>query len=153
MRWHKEQNIVCFTKTELESLFKEAKQLEILKALKERRLSFDDLANNNDLKNEIVDSIVLKSGKDKDEVEIFVVSNMLPDFYDNECEICFSLRDGFNLAKDPIKSLSDLKVAIKEKSDVDFWILKGGFRAFQLKRYREELTNDALLSFIKKKVA
>lgn len=153
MRWHKKENIVVLTKDELNSFYKDARQNEILKTLQEKGGSFSDLANNKHFKDEIIDSAVLKLGRDNDEVEIFVVSYMLPDFYDNDYEIGFSLRDGFNLAKDPINNLADLKKAIKKNSDVDFWILtKDGFRAFQLKRYRDDITNDALFAFLSEKL-
>ncbi|MBU1706142.1 hypothetical protein KKG19_05475 [Patescibacteria group bacterium] len=153
MRWHKKENIVCFTKEEINSLIKEAKQKEIFIEMAKRGTSFDDLANNMALRDEISNAIVSKLSKDKDEVEIFIVATMLPDFYDNDCEICFSLKDTFNPEKTPIKDLATLKAAIKENSPIDFWILtKAGFSAFQLKRYRDNPTNEELLTFIENKL-
>ena len=153
MKYHKEQNILCFAKYEIDSLFKATKSIELLQEMSGKKLTFDDLKANRAILEDIVDSIVATSGKDKDEVEIFVVTYMLLDFYEDLSECCFYMENGFNPEKDRIKDLTDLKRFIKEYSLVDFLILsKCGFRAFQLKRYRERLMTEDVFQFIVKKL-
>lgn len=153
MKYLKKQNIACFSRKEIDYFYKNIKFTEIIKKMNKKELSLADLIINRDKIENIVDSIVAESGKDKDEVEIFVASYMFCDFYGDKSECCFYMKDGFNPEKNKIENLDDLKKAKKESSLIDFLILvKYVLKAFQLKRYRGKLTTQDLSKFIIEKL-
>ncbi len=153
MKYHKAQNIACFSRDEIDLFYKSTKSEEFSNIINQRGLNVSDLAQNRGLLESVIDSMVENSGKDKDEVEIFVVAYMLLDFYEDSSECCFYMENGFNPEKNEIRNLVDLKKYIKESSLVDFLILsKAGFRAFQLKRYRGNPTTEDVFNFLVKKL-
>jgi len=67
-------------------------------------------------------------------------------------EICFYLKDTFNPGKDTITSYDDLEKFKEDPPDVIIKQKTSGFLEFELKRYRDELTEDGLFYFIDKKI-
>lgn len=67
-------------------------------------------------------------------------------------EICFYLKDTFNPNKNTIISYADLEKFKKDPPDVIIKNKTNGFLEFELKRYRDKLTEDNLFNFIDKKI-
>lgn len=145
--------MICLDKNELVKFYKDAKIVEFRNKISERGYTSEELKSNNQKIHEVVDPVVAKGLKDKEEVEIFASLFCFLQFYPKGSKICFILKDGFNLSKNVIHSLQDLKNAVKEYELVDFGIFSNdGLRQFQLKRYRGKLHTRDIFDFIKKKV-
>jgi len=155
MRFYKikSENIICFQKSELSKLFEVTKKIELLQEMKERNISFDDLRNDY-LKMEKLAGIVGERGaQNRDEHEVFAGLFIFLNFYEAGSEVCFDLREEFNLRKDKIATLKDLNKFRKNDSDSDFIIKsKDGLRKFQLKRYKGDLNTQEIFNFIEEKV-
>ena len=136
----KNSNIVCFQKNELQRIYERAIDSEI-----ERKITFDKMLD-------IPNVIANKISKSKDH-EIFAALYTFLKFYEKNSQLCFELKNNFNVNKE-IKSLTDLK-DVKEEDTLNDFIIKSknGFRLFQLKRYRNKLDTDEILKFIKSKLS
>jgi hypothetical protein len=146
-------NIVCFREEELKTLFENAKGMEILEEMQKRKVSFDDLRKDKQKIWNIANTIGSKTAEDKNDHEIFAVLYGLLRFFEKNSQICFELKNNFDIKKQ-IKNLTDLKKVRKENTLSDFIIKsKGGFSQFQLKRYRNKPTTNDLLKFIKSKLS
>ncbi len=74
-------------------------------------------------------------------------------FYSKDSQICFHLKDSYDVTKDTIDDISKLKTIVKEDDLTDFLFLSDeGSRAFQLKAFHGETDIDALFNFINKKL-
>ena len=150
---HKEKKFICFTLEEIDSLFKKMMLFQLIKLMKENSLSFDDLSKNPQKMIELSGQASKKYSEGKSEHEIFVAYYIISEFYGENPDICFELKEKFNSKNIKISSLNDLKTCIKESTLVDFAILsKKEFRQFQLKRYLGEATTEKLLRFLKEKL-
>lgn len=146
-------NIVCFKKEELKIFFKNVKRIEILKEMQKRKVSFNDLKKDRQKMWDISSVIGDKTAEDKDDHEIFAVLYIFLRFFEKNSQICFELKNNFDVKKQ-IKNLTDLKKVKKEDTLSDFIVkIKDGFVQFQLKRYRNKLNTNDLLKFIKSKLS
>lgn len=147
MNYLKRKHMVCLEKIELENLFRAG----LDERLSRKGYTFDNSENNIQKMHKIAKAAKIK---DKNEIEMFIALFGLLKFYPKESQICFVLKDNINPQKD-IKSLVDLKKAIKESDLTDFGILfNKQLSEFQLKRYVEkELNIDTFSEFIKKKIS
>lgn len=153
MYYYKKLNLICFDKNDLRDLFQHGKFSELLKEMKHRRLSLQNLAGNELLMDEITDFIVLKSNKRKEDVEIFSALDYVLLFCPDNCKICFELKKGLNPNNLTINNIEDLKMVIAEATLTDFGVLfDNKLRIFQLTQHKEELTTKKLLASIKKKL-
>lgn len=66
--------------------------------------------------------------------------------------ICFYLKNTFNPQKNTINSYADLEEFKTDPPDVIIERKSGGFSEFELKRYREEVTENSLFDFIDEKI-
>jgi len=147
------KHMICLDKNELARFYKDSKDAEYINEISKKGYTIKELKGNNQKIHEIVDTVVDRGLKDKDEVEIFAALFCYSEFYPKGSKICFVLKDGFNLSKDVINSLQDLKSAIKENELTDFGIFSNNeLRQFQLKRYRGKLTAQESFDFIKNKI-
>lgn len=145
--------MICLDKGELARLYKDAKDTELVSEVSKKCYTIEELKDDNQKIHEIVDAVVNKGLRDKDEVEIFAALFCYLEFYIEGSKICFVLKDSFDLSKNAINSLQNLKNAIKENELTDFGILSNNeLRQFQLKRYKDKLTVQEILDFIKKKI-
>lgn len=149
----KDKNIICFHKSELSELFSDTRKTEILEEMLEQKISFDDLRKDYSKAGDVVDGALRKTRpNDRDEHEIFASLFIFPDFFEDESEICFEVSSHFDPIKNKIGTLKDLN-RLREGSRSDFIIKSNdGFREFQLKRYRGDLSVGALFEFIKSNV-
>lgn len=154
MNYYKIKNnqIVYFSKSELSRLFEVAKKSELIGETIKQGLSFDDLRSDYSKMEKLANFVGERGAQDRDEHEIFASLFVFLDFYEAGSEACFRLQDDFNPGKERIASLQDLN---KFRADPPDFIIKskGGFRQFELKRYRDGLNTEEIFSFIKKKVA
>ncbi|MBN1325542.1 hypothetical protein JW977_00975 [Candidatus Falkowbacteria bacterium] len=150
----KSQLFICFNKLELKQLFESAKKAEIIIEMKKMGLSFNDLRNNKQKMIEISDALADKTVEHKNEHEIFAAAFCFLDFYKPNSQVGFELKNNFDISKDKITDLNDLKKAREENTLSDFIIVSDdGLRNFQLKRYRGELKTEYIFNFIKGKLS
>jgi len=150
----KNENIVCFLRDELSKLFEVAKKIELLQEIKKQNFSFDDLRADYTKMKKVADTVGERGAQHRDEHEIFASLFIFLDFYEVNSEVCFELRDKFNINKDRINTIEDLNKFRKSESDSDFIIKsRDGLRKFQLKRYRGDLNTQKIFNFIKEKIA
>lgn len=154
MHYLRKENLICFSKDELEYFFK-LEMLEFLDGeIMKRGIKLSELRGDNDLMDEIATSFSTRLNSDKDRIEIFAAWNVFLNFYEDNSQACFEPKPGFNISKDVIETLGVLKNAIAEATLTDFAILsKNGIRRFQLKRYREPIDEDSVFQFIIKKIS
>lgn len=153
MKWYSKngKKILCFSRDELLSLYRNTKHQEITDELKKRNISVNDLRNDRAKMEEISEDIGGKGAHHRDEHEVFASLFVFSDFYGPKTDICFEMLDSFDPNKDTISSLGDLNRLRKVDSDSDFLLLsKDGFRSFQLKRYRGLLETQPLFEAIVK---
>lgn len=147
------KNIICFDKSELKLLIENAKKKEIMDEMTQKNLNFDDLRQDKQKMSEISNAIAHKTVEHKEEHEIFAAAYCFSDFYRSNSQIGFELKSNFDINKDKILNLNDLKNAREENTLSDFIIISSdGLRNFQLKRYRDVLNTKSILSFIKKQL-
>jgi len=147
------KNVVCLEKIELESIFEKAKGKKIIQEMIKNNITFEGLRHDRRKMLKITETVAAELSKNKDEVEMFLAFDTLLDFYPKGSEVCFYIKQGFNPSERQITNLADLKNIIEESFLTDFIIKSlNEFRSFQLKRYRNELETDNLLSFIKTKL-
>ena len=91
------------------------------------------------------------SANSKDYEYWSAIFSLYEDFGDNS-EICFYLKDTFNPHKDSIASYLDLEKFKQDPPDVIIKNKQNGYAEFELKRYREELNEEGLVTFIKNKI-
>ncbi len=143
--------IVCFSKDELEHLFKNSKVSEMLEDIERRGLSLGQLRGDTQTMLEVVTKSTQDTMARKELIEIFVALFGMLEFYEEGSEVCFDLKNSFNPHKETIQTIDALIHAVEEKSLVDFAIKStDGLRFFQLKQFRNELTTESLLQFIRK---
>jgi hypothetical protein len=151
MRYIKKQNIVCFTPIELKELYKGDKLEKLHKTISEKGLTLSDLIENHPKQREVVDASIKEDLKSKEQVEILAALNSCIVFYGENSEVGFPLKKSYDILKNPIRNLADLKNATEEETMIDFAIISEGLMyQFQFKRYRDILETENFLSFIKK---
>lgn len=152
MRYLKSHNILIFSKEELRHFLLDDLQKELGKELILNKISLNDLEGNHEKVKEITDKVSNRLATDRDKHEVFAGAFNLVDFYGEDSQICFEMKSGFNPKRDTIGNLDELnKMRNGSVSDVGI-LSKEQLRLFQLKRYRESLTNEALLKFLTKKI-
>ncbi len=150
--------IVCLSKKELEALFKTSQLSALKQEMVEQGVSSDDLEEALKAKDiqrykKLADSVGRKVARDRDDHEIFAAFNIFHPFFEEGSEICFELNSKFRKDISTISNLEDLN-EFREDIFGDFIIKsKDGYRVFQLKRYRGDLSEDEMISFINKVVA
>jgi hypothetical protein len=93
-----------------------------------------------------------KSSADSKDYEYWsAIFSLYEDFGDNS-EICFYVKDTFNPHKDSISSYTDLEKFKQDPPDVVIKNKQNGYAEFELKRYRGELDEEGLVTFIKNKI-
>lgn len=151
MRYLKKQNIICFTPIELRDLYRDDKKEKLREILVEKRLKISELNNNYPKKKEIVDALVKKDLKHKEQIEIFSALNSCIVFYGEDSEIGFPLKDSYNIEKNPIKSLAELKGSVKEETLIDFVIVSNSnIYQFQFKQYKGVLETKEFFCFVER---
>jgi len=149
----KNKNIACFNKVELEFFYQKTLLLEILKEMRKRNVSFDDLKNDIQKMLDISDVASKRTSKNKEEHEIFSAFYIFLNFYKKDSQVCFELKNNFDTKKS-INGLTDLRKAAEESTLNDFIIKsRSELRLFQLKRYRDEVNAEKVIRFIKKVLA
>lgn len=155
MEYSKLHKMICFSRDELEKLFKEAKTKDLHNELSRHGLNLHDLGSDHAKMEEITDKLSAQGAADREEHEVFVALFIMLNFYDQKAEICFEL----NQQLDESIGIQDLKTLNKyrEGTDTDFIIRTDvGFRKFQLKRYPEKyigkLEHKNLMNFIEKTI-
>lgn len=145
------KNIVCFSKTELQSIFEVAKKTELFAEMTKQKISFGDLRDEPEKMKNLTSTISDRTSNDRDEHEIFASIFVFADFYEIGSEICFELKDTFNINRDKIITLQNLNYFRNDPPD---FIIKSsdGYREFELKRYRDGLTTDEVFNFLEKKI-
>lgn len=83
--------------------------------------------------------------------EIWVGIFDLYEEFNRDCEFCFYLKGDFDPHKDSINSLSDLEKFKEDPPDIAIYH-KGQFAEFELKRFRDKLSEQDLFDFIDKKI-
>ena len=120
---------------------------------------FNKLFSEKSLKDEPYDSVVIsdyvkklaKDSVDSKDYELFASIMDLYYQFEKDCEFCFNLKQSYDPTKDKILNVDDLRKHTDDPPDV-IVLYKGNYYEFELKRYRGELTYEALYSFIKKKI-
>jgi hypothetical protein len=122
--------------------------------MKEKGYSFFDVVIDKVKLEEVVDMVVVKRAKKKEDVEIFIAfSSCVAFFVKEDSMVGFPLKDSFNPKNTPIKTLEDLKNACKENHLTDFAIFDGeSIFEFQLKQYKQEVTTEKILEEMVKKI-
>jgi len=145
--------MICMDRADMLKLF-HSKKIELIEEMQLKGYTVKELANNSEKMNQIVDIVVDRGLRDNAEVEIFIALFSILNFYPAESKVCFVLNNDFNLSKDIIHTLKDLKDAIKEYELTDFAILSSSrLGQFQLKRYRGELDTSSIFKSIKHNLA
>ncbi len=93
-----------------------------------------------------------KSSADSKDYEYWSAIFSLYEDFGDDSEICFYLKDTFNPHKDSIASYSDLEKFKQDPPDVIIKNKLNGYAEFELKRYRGELSEEGLVTFIKNKI-
>lgn len=120
---------------------------------------FNKLFSEKSLKNEPFDSEAVSAHiknlanntVDTKDYELYLAITDLYYQFDKDCDFCFNLKPSYNPDKDKILTVDDLRTYTDDPPDV-IVLSKGKFYDFELKRYRGELTYEALFSFVKKKI-
>lgn len=135
--------LVCFEAQELITLLLSKDLKKILK------LTTDNLDN---LKNvgQRISQLVTQSTNSKD-YELWTGVFSLYEEFERNCEFCFYLKDTFNPKKDTIITFTDLLKFKQDPPDIVVYH-RGSFFEFELKRYRDSLSENNLLAFISKKI-
>ena len=142
--------MICFDLSEFKQLYKEDCEKDIRIVVAKFGFNHFDLHNDKEKLNKIADYVVKKRLKNKENIEIFAAISSIITFFNNDGKICFVLKNNFNIKKEYIKNIDDLKMAIEEKTLTDFAIWNNGLRQFQLKQYRFKLETNLFFEFIKK---
>ena len=141
--------MVCFTLKELVELLLQPVELSLLNKTLNARLEGKKIVDI------VLGDLVLGWSKDsansKDYEYWAAIFSLYEDFGEGS-KICFYLKDSFNHHKDSITSLSDLEKFKQDPPDVVIKNKLNGYAEFELKRYRGELSEDGLLTFIKNKI-
>lgn len=93
-----------------------------------------------------------KSSADSKDYEYWSAIFSLYEDFGDDSEICFYLKDTFNPQKDSIASYLDLEKFKQDPPDVIVKNKLNGYAEFELKRYRGELSEEGLVTFIKNKI-
>lgn len=153
MHYLKSEHMVCLDAEELKRLYEDEMKAEMLMGAIERGYALEELENSVGKMQEIVDIVKEKTLGDNTTTEIFAALYCFLGFYEKGSRLCFVLKSDFNLNKNPIRSFTDLKEAIRQDQGVDFGFLSGdGLRQFQLKRYRGEAATEELFKFLESKL-
>lgn len=153
MKYSKRDNIVCFSKSELEALYQASEKAELLNEIVKEGYSSTDLVDSSTME-KLTDSVARRRAADRDKHEIFAALYVYVNFCGPGNEICFELKPGFNPRSDRIASLEDLIRFRNTDSDSDFIIRAiDGVRILQLKRYRGALDPSGVFNFIKQEIA
>ena len=141
--------MACFTLKELVGLLMWPVEVSLLNKTLEARLEgkiIDDSA--------LGDSVLSwskDSANSKDYEYWTAIFSLYEDFGEGS-EICFFLKDTFNHHKDSITSYSDLEKFKQDPPDVVIKNRLNSYAEFELKRYRGELSEGGLVTFIKNKI-
>lgn len=151
--YNKKENIICYEKKELEKLFKASMSHKIERKLANLGIPMGALINNFQKIEQLIDGIIKRTAQDRDEHEIFFAIYVMSNFYDEEVNIGFKMKSGYNPERDNIHSMDDLISFRQIDTDYDFIIqTRDGFRMMQLKRYRGELSTESIFAFLKGKI-
>ncbi len=151
MYYCKKEHMICFKVNEIIRLFKATKQKEISEICETKNINQSEIINNKQKMELIVDEIVEKSKRKKEDIEIFIaIDDCLTWYSDVDKKVCFVLKSGTQANKLNIKDLADLKKVVEESTLTDFAIWSNGLRKFQLKQYKEKLETDYFFEKIKK---
>lgn len=140
---------VCFTAKELADLLMWPVELALLHKSLEARLEGKKIDD------ETLRESVLQLGKDSansKDYEYWTAIFSLHEDFGKNCEICFYLKDTFNPHRDLITTNADLEKFKQDPPDVMLKHKSSGYAEFELKRYRDKLNEDGLLTFIKNKI-
>lgn len=85
------------------------------------------------------------------EYELWTGIFSLLEEFKGKCKFCFYLKDKFDPRRNEIKNFSDLESFKEDPPDIVVQTEKALFE-YELKRYRDKLTKNELLSFIEKKI-
>jgi len=142
--------MICFDVNEIIGIFKVTKQKEISEICEEKNIDKRELLNNKQKMELIVNEIVEKSKRKKEDIEVFIaIDDCLTWYSDVDKKVCFVLKSGIQGDKLNIEDLDDLKKVVEESTLTDFAIWSNGLRKFQLKQYKEDLTTDYFFEKIK----
>lgn len=152
MKFHHKENFLCFAKEELLRVLEISNKKELIGEVFKQGFSFVDLIRDHSKMEKISDIVGERWAQDRDHHEIFAAAFVFHGFYKEGSEICFELK-GFNPNTHSISSIKDLNNFRQEVGTSDFIIKsEDGFRVFQLKRYRDDLTVEKLSEFIRDKI-
>jgi hypothetical protein len=152
MEYLKKKNMLCLSKEELKSIYKNAKIAELHAEIGKRGYTPEELRADRAKLQEIVDAIHADSANDKEEIELFIAIFFQLELYPEDSRVCVIMKDGADPRKIPT-TFNELKRSIKENDITDFGIFSDdGLREFQLKQYKGDLTTNDLFAFIESKV-
>lgn len=150
MYYNKKSHSVCFAEDSLKKLFEEIPRKTFFEKILSSKYSPSELLADKNKLCEITDSF--KMLNDKEDVEIFMSLYVLLNFYPKS-KICFKLKPNIDIHKIQINSLEILKKSLNENDITDFGLWDGsGYRAFQMKTYKEKTNSDELFNFLKIKL-
>lgn len=92
-----------------------------------------------------------KKTVDSQECEYYTELLELYYLFNKNCDFCFKLKDSYNPKKDSIRTINDLTKFRDETPDVIVRYQKLEYY-FELKRYRGEVTFEAIYNFVKRKI-
>lgn len=137
--------LICFSARELTELLLSKNNKKIFVLAK------NNLKNLRNTKKDIL-QIARTSANSKD-YELWTGIFSLYEEFKEDCKFCFYLKDMFSINKNTITTIQDLEKFKEENSPVDIAVLnKDNLKEFQLKRYREKLSEDELWNFVEKKI-
>lgn len=126
-------------------------ELSIQEKMLDTRIKSGKKIDNNNLNQFVKEQVKIKTNSK--EYEYWVTVFSLINEFDQNSEIGFYLEDRFNRNRDHIDTLKDLEYFKQENNQCDVIIRNQGKNyEFQLKLYRNEWSEKALLDFIKKKI-
>lgn len=141
--------MICLTRTEIESFYKDTSISEINAEINKSGCSLAELEENTQKKLKVVSNSTSHFKKDVHLLEIFASVFVFHKFYREDSFVCFDLKSNFNTTKNNVNSFGQLKDSIEECTITDFAILSGEkLRSFQFKRYRDKMITKNLLVFI-----
>ena len=158
MEHYRPLHLLFFTPLELGTLWRTSMFKETQEEMEKRGYSFFDIVIDNTKLENVADMVGDKRLRKKEDVEIFFsLSSCLAFFGKKNGKIGFPLSDSFDPKKNAIQTLEDLKAASKEDDLTDFAISYNDGRKyniclFQLKQYKQEVTDEKLLEEMKKKI-
>jgi len=147
--------MICFDLLELKQMYERSKMRDLFLALVEKGYTAEELeANGREKTHEIVDELIAKGMKSKEQIEMFVAIDMCFAYFKGaDTKACFVLKSGIQPKEVRVKNIEELIDVVEERTLTDFAVWFGGLRQVQLKQYTGKMETDPFFEFVKKKLA